>query len=166
MVHPRRPFSPRRRERSVALDNAFDVNLTEPPRGFVLLGVFEAQRPLLVQRRHRHAGMNGGQDLALGRTVEPVAETAQAFEEPLPELDLVGDPGRMPERPQAGDVLMWTRPSTRRVSTRLSCRRRGVERKRTNIVVAKNDAKRLSQQRLPLHGHTHRNHRHHHGRAR
>ena len=56
--------------------------------------------PLLVQRRHRHAGMDGGQDLALGRTVEPVAETAQAFEEPLPELDLVGDLGRMPERPR------------------------------------------------------------------
>ena len=50
--------------------------------------------------------MDGGQDLTLGRSVQPVAETAQAFEEPPLELHPVGALGRMPERPEAGDVLV------------------------------------------------------------
>jgi hypothetical protein len=66
------------------------VHVLQPrPELLVGLGVFELQGVDFLDRHHRHAVMDGAEDLALRLRIDAVCQSRQAFVQLLPECDPV-----------------------------------------------------------------------------
>ncbi len=105
------------------------------PELHVGLGVLQLKGALLVGGDHGHLGVDGGEHLALRFGIDAVRELTKSLVQMRPERDAIGDTRRPRHRAQAGDVLVCTLPSLRRVSIRLNWSRSPFSRKRTNMVV-------------------------------
>ena len=93
----------------------------------------ELQRALLVEGDHWDAGMDGAEDFRLRRCIQAVRELGEPLVQPFPERDPILDRWRHFDRAELAMCSCRTLPSTRRVSTRLTCRPVLFWRNRTNM---------------------------------